>query len=36
MNDHIFDSSCWCAPVVDGNVVKHDATATPPTQLTDL
>lgn len=27
MNGHIFDASCWCAPVVDGDFVKHDLDA---------
>lgn len=29
MNDnHVFTSDCWCRPVVEGLVVKHD-TAVP-------
>ncbi len=30
MTEHVFDASCWCGPVVDGNVAKHNTDAAPP------
>ncbi len=28
MNDgHVFTPDCWCGPVVEGQVVKHDTAA---------